>query len=102
MFNFRAERLAKDDTRPVFDSLSKREQEVVRLLVTGLSNKDISRRLRISAATVKIHLHNSYRKLRVSSRAELVARSAVIADLDVAPSRADIEPAAAPLKRRNR
>ena len=51
--------------------LTVREKEVVRLLVRGLPNKEIGRRLLISEGTVKIHLHNIYAKLKVPGRLAL-------------------------------
>ena len=54
-------------------SLSSREQEITRLLSTCLSNKEIAQHLNLSEATVKIHLHNIFRKLRVSNRTALSA-----------------------------
>ncbi|WP_137389343.1 LuxR C-terminal-related transcriptional regulator [Rhodoligotrophos defluvii] len=56
-----------------FDALTAREAEVVRLLSQGLSNKNIARKLELSEGTVKIHLHNVYRKLNVDSRTALVS-----------------------------
>ncbi len=48
-----------------------REAEVVRLVAVGRRNKEIARLLHISEGTVKMHLHNLYEKLAVSSRTEL-------------------------------
>jgi DNA-binding NarL/FixJ family response regulator len=48
--------------------LTPREEEVLRLVGAGLSNKDIARRLTISDKTVKTHLHHVYVKLRLSGR----------------------------------
>jgi DNA-binding NarL/FixJ family response regulator len=52
--------------------LSKRELEVVNLLVQGLSNGEIARQLQLSQHTVKNHLFRIFDKLGVSSRIELV------------------------------
>ena len=57
-------------------SLSKREGDVLELLVEHLTNKEIGERLFISAATVKRHLHNVYEKLNVSGRREAIAKAA--------------------------
>ncbi|MFB7663704.1 response regulator [Kitasatospora sp. NPDC056138] len=54
-------------------ALSRREAEVLRLLVDGLSNRQISARLFISEATAKSHLTNIYAKLGVESRGAAVA-----------------------------
>jgi DNA-binding NarL/FixJ family response regulator len=53
--------------------LTQREQEVLALLVEGLSNAEISERLVITVATVKFHVRGILSKLGVSSRAEAIA-----------------------------
>jgi two-component system, NarL family, nitrate/nitrite response regulator NarL len=60
-------------TRELARRLSAREQEVIRLVVSGLRNKEIAERLFLSEGTVKIHLHKIYEKLKVGSRLELAA-----------------------------
>lgn len=62
--------------------LSKREQEVVQLLLEGKSNKLIASALCVSANTVEYHLKNVYKKLQVNSRTEAVLRlgKSVVAD----------------------
>jgi DNA-binding CsgD family transcriptional regulator len=52
--------------------LSRREQDVVALVVDGLHDHDIARRLNISQHTAKQYLKSTYRKLGVGSRVELV------------------------------
>ncbi|GAA4663971.1 response regulator transcription factor [Streptomyces chumphonensis] len=54
-------------------ALSPRESEILRLLAEGLANRQISRRLFISEATVKTHLVHIYDKLDVDSRTAAVA-----------------------------
>jgi DNA-binding CsgD family transcriptional regulator len=56
------------------DQLSGREQEVVRLVLEGKSNKQIAAALHISERTVEFHLTNIYSKLEVSSRTELMVK----------------------------
>lgn len=53
--------------------LTRREQEISRLVVKGYSNKQISNKLFISAKTVKAHLRNIYKKSGLGSRFQLTA-----------------------------
>ena len=53
-------------------ALTPRAQDVVRLVASGLSNKTIAHRLGLKEGTVKVHLHNIYRKLGISSWVELI------------------------------
>jgi DNA-binding CsgD family transcriptional regulator len=53
--------------------LAPREQEIVRLLLGGSSNKEIAGSLGISLNTVKGYMKLLSRKLGVSSRAEIIA-----------------------------
>ncbi len=53
-------------------SLSARELEVLRLLASAKSNKEIAAALGISQGTAKTHITNLFKKLRVSSRLEAV------------------------------
>ena len=61
-----------EEVETKWNSLSEREKRVLRLLVEGMSNKDISSNLCISAKTVDKHLERIYQKLEVTSRAKSV------------------------------
>ncbi len=52
-------------------SLSPREQELLREIVRGASNKEIARTLGIAETTVKIHVQHILRKLNLSSRVQV-------------------------------
>ena len=52
--------------------LSKREEDVVKLLMEGLSNREIARNLDLSEHTIKNYLFRIFDKLGVSSRTELL------------------------------
>lgn len=68
-----ADQTAVAETRSLLDRLlTVREREIVNLVCIGLSNKAIARELTVSEGTVKIHLHNIFRKLDISNRASLV------------------------------
>jgi DNA-binding CsgD family transcriptional regulator len=53
--------------------LTLRQYELMRLVATGLSNRQIARRLGISEGTVRKHLENVYQRLEVPNRAAAVA-----------------------------
>jgi DNA-binding NarL/FixJ family response regulator len=53
-------------------SLSVRERDVIRLVLTGMRNREIAQRLSISEATVRHHLTSIFSKLNVADRTELV------------------------------
>jgi two-component system, NarL family, nitrate/nitrite response regulator NarL len=59
---------------PSLPMLTGREREILELAEQGCSNKDIARRLSISSATVKNHMHSVLQKLQVSRRGQAVAR----------------------------
>jgi DNA-binding NarL/FixJ family response regulator len=56
-------------------SLSPREREVVDLIASGATNREIAARLFLSPHTVKEHTSAIYRKLRVRNRAEAVKKA---------------------------
>lgn len=55
--------------------LTQREQEILGLLVDGLSNGEISNRLFISLQTVRNHIRHIYEKLHVHSKSQVVAKA---------------------------
>ena len=60
--------LERKHTVDPMDSLTDREMDVLRLIATGLSNKQIAGQLFIYEETVKVHIRNLLRKLNVHSR----------------------------------
>jgi LuxR family transcriptional regulator, maltose regulon positive regulatory protein len=57
------------------EPLSERELEVLRLIASGKSNRQISSELFVSVGTVKTHINNLYRKLDTHSRTQALARA---------------------------
>jgi DNA-binding NarL/FixJ family response regulator len=62
--------------------VSRRETEILELLVQGLSNQQIARRLFIEPKTVKNHVNRIFAKLGVTSRPQAIAVSLGIQDVD--------------------
>ena len=62
----------QDGRRDVTSLLTPRELEVVCLVARELHNKRIAEALGISEGTVKIHLHNVYKKLPIDNRLALI------------------------------
>jgi len=75
------ERLDADrDARDRFATLSEREREVLSLVVTGLTNKEIGRALVLSPRTVETHRAHLSEKLQAGSLAQLIRRYANLID----------------------
>jgi FixJ family two-component response regulator len=55
-----------------YESLTKREQEIMQHVISGLLNKQIAAELKISEFTVKVHRGHMMRKMRADSLADLV------------------------------
>jgi DNA-binding NarL/FixJ family response regulator len=69
--------LATDDRHPaaaphLLDGLTEREREVVALVATGMSNREIADHLTLSPFTVKTHVNHAMAKLDARDRAQLV------------------------------
>jgi FixJ family two-component response regulator len=58
--------------RTVFETLTRREREVMGLVTSGLMNKQIAGKLNVSEITVKIHRGHVMRKMGARSLADLV------------------------------
>ncbi len=70
-------RLFAELTRPtaVDNKLSEREVQILKLLSTGATNKNIAKELFLSVRTIEAHVHKIFQKLGVSTRTEAVTRA---------------------------
>jgi DNA-binding NarL/FixJ family response regulator len=85
-----AQRMALDHEETLsVDSLTDRETEVLRLVASGRSNKEIALQLSIAEKTVKTHVGNILNKLGVASRtqAALIAVKSGLVKLEEAASK---------------
>lgn len=56
-------------------ALTAKEQCVLRLMGTGMSNKEIALKLNVSLATIKTHINNIYGKLQTKNRLQALERA---------------------------
>jgi DNA-binding NarL/FixJ family response regulator len=66
--------------------LTVREEEVLRLLAEGLTNREIAHQLQLSLATVKVHVRHIIAKLGVSDRTQAAVRAIQLGLLPAAPA----------------
>jgi len=64
-------------------SLTAREREVCTLLAAGLSGEEIAQRLFLSAETVRTHIRNAMQRLKVKTRAQLIAHAITTGQISV-------------------
>ena len=61
-------------SKKLLSMLTKREKDVLLLLITGLPNKSIAEKIFVSAETVKTHTLNIYRKMEVGNRSSAILK----------------------------
>lgn len=65
----------QSDERPLVETLTARELQVLTLLADGLANKQIARALSLSEETIKFHLASIFGKLGASNRTDAVRQA---------------------------
>ncbi len=73
--SFKQSAMAQPENDTISSDLSEREQEVLELLVEGLSNPEIAKRLFISTNTVKAHMRNLMNKLAANDRVQVAVKA---------------------------
>lgn len=68
-----------------YAQLSEREREVLGLILSGLTNKEMGRALQVSPRTVETHRANLFAKLEADSLAQLIRQYAALVDWDGSP-----------------
>ena len=58
--------------KELYDGLTRRELEILKLLASGSANKQLAYKLQISDKTVRNHVSNMYEKLNISDRSQAV------------------------------
>jgi two-component system nitrate/nitrite response regulator NarL len=66
---------APQSSAPWLVQMSAREQDVLKGVVQGQSNKEIGRVLGLAEVTIKLHLRNVFRKMDVKSRSEAAVKA---------------------------
>ncbi len=69
---FSTSSISQSGDRTMMEQLTDREQEVLREVARGSTNREIAQRLYISENTVKNHIHSILKKLNLSNRRELM------------------------------
>jgi FixJ family two-component response regulator len=75
---WRAERKSTSELRARFETLTDREQGVIKFVIAGQLNKQIAHTLGVSEITVKVHRANAMRKIGAKSLADLMKISHVL------------------------
>jgi DNA-binding NarL/FixJ family response regulator len=62
--------------KDIYDGLTSREIEILKLIASGAANKQIAYKLSISEKTVRNHISNMYEKLQLFDRSQAVLYAA--------------------------
>jgi WD40 repeat protein/serine/threonine protein kinase len=85
----------ESQTADLVESLTRREQEILQLIIEGKSNKQIAQELFLELSTVKWHINRVYKKLGVRSRVQAIVRAREL-NLIVSTDETELESAQQP------
>jgi DNA-binding NarL/FixJ family response regulator len=68
----------KETRNEYFQTLSRREQEILEQLSRGFRYKEIADKFFVSVETVRTHIRNIYEKLQVNSRVEALKKTGLL------------------------
>ena len=66
-----------------FNLLTKREKEMLKLVIKGYTNQEIAGNLCISVYTVKMHIYNIFKKLNISNRSAIANKLDLLKQVDI-------------------
>lgn len=69
---------AVQDVQGLMSRLTPREREVLELIMSGMSNKEMAKKIGVSPRTIEVHRANLYSKMRADSLADLVRKGLAI------------------------
>ena len=79
----RRQRLQREDLRCRFDTLTAREQDVLRWVVQGLSNQEVAETLNLSRKTVEVHRAKAMQKMQANTLSQLIRMAITIGILQL-------------------
>ncbi len=73
-----SQRESSQEVHGLMTRLTPREREVLELIMTGMSNKEMARKIGVSPRTIEVHRANLYSKMRADSLADLVRKGLAV------------------------
>ncbi|WP_246310027.1 helix-turn-helix transcriptional regulator [Paenibacillus alginolyticus] len=67
--------LQRERNRNLIEPLTEREMEILNLMSTGMTNREIAQKLGLAVGTTKVHVHNILGKMNVNRRTKAVAQA---------------------------
>ncbi|MGG1555139.1 AAA family ATPase [Paenibacillus ferrarius] len=67
--------LQRERNRNLIEPLTEREMEILNLMATGMTNREIAQKLGLAVGTTKVHVHNILGKMNVNRRTKAIAQA---------------------------